>query len=229
MAYRPEWRAVAPADRRFGRDSVGCVSVCFLDRTPLSPLMTQNTKHSDPIATAKAPDTTYRKSMHLADELQLFMWHICVSEACDSSEVPVRREVLIRMWVCCFITALVMLPHQSLFHCFVCGKMKNLPCGSFNQCWVRPHSLYCLWAEWSFCYAISKSYFSRVFIIWYVFLWKSHKKTQRISLSDGCVRTCSTRSRVVIGQLLRLAPIRDALVISVWQETGHATAACGHI
>lgn len=70
MAYHPEWRAVAPADRRFGCDTVGCVPVCFLDHIPLSSLMTENTQRSDPIAAAKAPDTTYCKSIHLEDELQ---------------------------------------------------------------------------------------------------------------------------------------------------------------
>lgn len=35
-------------------------------------------QHGDPIATAKAPDTTYCESMHLTDELELFMWqHLC--------------------------------------------------------------------------------------------------------------------------------------------------------
>ena len=84
MAHHPEWGTVAPADRRFGRDSVGRVPVCFLDHSPLSSLMTQNTQHSDPIATAEASDTTYCKSIHLADELELFVGHTCVSEACDS-------------------------------------------------------------------------------------------------------------------------------------------------
>lgn len=70
MAYHPEWRAAAPADLRFCRDCVGRVPVCFLDHSPLSSLMTYNTQHSDPIATAKAPDTTYCKSIHLGDELE---------------------------------------------------------------------------------------------------------------------------------------------------------------
>lgn len=73
MAYHPELQAVAPADGRFCCDPVRHVPVCFLDHTPLSSLMTENTQHSDPIATAKAPDTTHCKSIHLADELELFM------------------------------------------------------------------------------------------------------------------------------------------------------------
>lgn len=70
MAYHAEWQGGAPADQRFGCDTVGCVPVCFLDHIPLSSPMTYSSQHSDPIATAKAPDTTYYKSIHLADELK---------------------------------------------------------------------------------------------------------------------------------------------------------------
>lgn len=61
-------------------------------------------------------------------------------------------------------------------------------------------------------------------------LYRSRDEVPGEERENYVMKRCYTRICVLIGQLLRLVPgpISDMLVISVSQETGHATAALKH-
>ncbi len=99
--------------------------VCVLSG-PHSSIISYDIKHTAQWATghSKAPDTTYCKNTHLEDELELFMWHICASEKCDSFEVAGRREVL-NVWG-------DNVPSVTIIPLLCLWKIKNLSCSLSN-------------------------------------------------------------------------------------------------
>lgn len=81
----PSWMASSGSGRQEILPWLYLVCVCVLSG-PHSSIISYDIKHPAQWSNShsKAPDTTYCKSIHLADELELFMWHVCVSVACDS-------------------------------------------------------------------------------------------------------------------------------------------------